>query len=946
MAFKAFISYSHSADGKLAPAVQDALRGIAKPWYRLRTMRVFRDQTNLGASPGLWSSILAALQESEFFLFMASPTAAQSPWVQKEVDWWLSNRSSKSFLILLTEGRIVWDAAGKDFDWSATTALPGRLSNAFPEEPLYTELAWARTSDHLSLRHSQFRGAILDLAATLLHRPKDELDGEDVRQFRKTRRILWFGIVTLAVLLLTATIAAYVATQQRDLALSRALGASSEAALPTNPELALLLAQEAVHLKADDRAQFVLRKALARSPERYLHHAPSGKTVVAEFAGGSDFIIAAEPGARATVWSTQDGRRVKDLAVEVLDRLEISRSPDSAVIAIASTKGNFFLYDPKDWKTLAELPGKSPRFSTQGTWLAATVGHEIRLWDFPSLHERHPSIRLPDGFVLKEISPNGRWLYATNDFDSLVLSADSGAVVAQLPPEKIFEGPRFSPDSKSVLAVTQDDTAEFWDAQTGRKSLSLKSAGWVEYADFSPDGKTLVTGSRDGILRIWDIQTGALLSQLSLHSNRISRVQFSRDGAVILSVSVDGTACLWAVESRRCLVELGSQGDKVWDAQFAADGMHFLTTHLDGTVRVWSRERWYPTLTLAGEMAVSSSNGRVALTWASGKTRVWDISTGKSIATLEGSSTYEDVMALSPDGSLAAIAPSKGLVQMWNAATSKRMLGLGKSSANTTALAFGTDGKQLATGGSKGNIQFWSTQDGSLLKEWNGNGIAVTQLRFAPDGSAIAIATAADKSYQEYNGTHSARIQVRQLPGGNILREIRQDGGKHEVADIALSVEKHPVLLVLGEAVAQMWDTATGATLKTFAGHSDEVFGGAFSPDVRYVVTGSGYYMASGEPPDDGNEVRVWDVATGGELMRYRAATRDVQYVAFGSDATTVISASREGSVRIYRCGVCLPLPELLKLSSNYRALTADERARYVPQSNLLPSVFSHNRVQ
>src|SRR5258708_3288046 len=109
MSFAAFISYSHAADGKLAPAVQQGLHRIAKPWYRLRTMRVFRDQTNLGANPRLWNSIESALRESEFFIFMASPAAAQSIWVQKEVAWWLANRSEQKFLIALTEGEIAWD---------------------------------------------------------------------------------------------------------------------------------------------------------------------------------------------------------------------------------------------------------------------------------------------------------------------------------------------------------------------------------------------------------------------------------------------------------------------------------------------------------------------------------------------------------------------------------------------------------------------------------------------------------------------------------------------------------------------------------------------------------------------------------------------------------------------------------------------------------------------
>lgn len=181
MAFKGFISYSHGADGKLAPAVQYALHRIAKPWYRLRTMRIFRDQTNLSASPGLWSSIESALSASEFFLFMASPGAAQSHWVQKEVAWWLTHRSAQTFLIILTEGEIVWDEGKGEFDWTVTTALPTQLSKGFTEEPLYTDLRWARTVDQLSVRHSQFRGAILEVASTLLKRPKDELDGDDVR---------------------------------------------------------------------------------------------------------------------------------------------------------------------------------------------------------------------------------------------------------------------------------------------------------------------------------------------------------------------------------------------------------------------------------------------------------------------------------------------------------------------------------------------------------------------------------------------------------------------------------------------------------------------------------------------------------------------------------------------------------------------------------------------
>ena len=43
MKFAAFISYSHAADGTLAPALHTGLHRLAKPWYVLRALRVFRD---------------------------------------------------------------------------------------------------------------------------------------------------------------------------------------------------------------------------------------------------------------------------------------------------------------------------------------------------------------------------------------------------------------------------------------------------------------------------------------------------------------------------------------------------------------------------------------------------------------------------------------------------------------------------------------------------------------------------------------------------------------------------------------------------------------------------------------------------------------------------------------------------------------------------------------
>ncbi len=44
--YDAFISYSHAADSRLAPALQRALQRFAKPWWKLRALNLFRGEAS------------------------------------------------------------------------------------------------------------------------------------------------------------------------------------------------------------------------------------------------------------------------------------------------------------------------------------------------------------------------------------------------------------------------------------------------------------------------------------------------------------------------------------------------------------------------------------------------------------------------------------------------------------------------------------------------------------------------------------------------------------------------------------------------------------------------------------------------------------------------------------------------------------------------------------
>ena len=940
MRYKAFISYSHAADGKLAPAIQHALHRIAKPWYKLRTMRVFRDQTNLATNPGLWSSIESALSDTEFFVYLASPTAAQSPWVQKEISWWLKNRSYQSFLILLTDGEIAWDNANQDLDWKVTTALPQQASKVFAEEPLYTDLRWARSVDQLSIRHAQFRTGLLNVAATLLKRDKDELDGDDVRQYRRTRRIAWSGAITLAVLFVGALLAAYFATQQSMLATARALSAQSEAVLPTNPELALLLAREALKYNQDDQAEFALRQAFVRNPQRMIHHSPSAQWFTARFVG-SNAIIADDGDKPSIVWDVNTGQRVTELpAGNVSRELIVSDSADPPVLAIPAPDGaSFTLYNVKTGQAVASLPGTDAKISRDGKILTALQGDQIKQWALPALQQLDVKASLPEKYVVHNVNDDGSLLLLTEDggfSEGSVVHAISGQTLATIPKRVFREGESFSPNGRLVVTQhNEEGTVELWNAQSGSlvRAFENTELGWISYVAFSPDSKMFVAGDRSGYLQAWNLDPARHMVNdeqvlmVKSQGTEILSIKFSADSQSMLTLAANGTADLWDTANMRTLVTLGGKGDEALHIAFAPDSRHFLTTHTDGTVRVWDRQMWHPARTVPATQAIIGDDANFVLSAENAPVQLWNATDGQLKATLQQSPADIECMALSTAKSLVAIAPSEGVVRLWNAQTGATALQLGPPSAQTTALAFDSTGTQLATGSGNGTVRFWSTSDGKLLTEWAatenevGPQNQVRRILFHPDGERVMIAA-------------GVWARVRERKSGKELwqTQVSEDGWAH---GLALNADG-TLLIITTDTNPQIWDLTSYKQVQTLEGHSDDVYSAAFSREGRWMLTGSGY-MRNREPPEDSNAIFLWDAKTGRQLLSYLSAGLPVEAVSFANDGRTIL-AFADVRARRYECDVCVPLPELLDLVSarTSRELSADERARYLSEATLL----------
>lgn len=242
--YDAFISYSHASDDVVAASLHSGLHSLAKPYFARRTRWVFRDKADLSASPELWPRIEAAVAASRYFVLIASPAAARSRWVKREIDCWLRlhDGAPANFLIVLSDGRLEWDDAANDFDWNQTTALPrlldwnaaqgspGLLSGRFAGVPLYVDVSELKRAGHLTLDNASFLDATATPAAAIDDRPKSDLIGADAanhRRYQRTRNIAIGLLTALLVLLIGASI--YANTQRR-LAEAEALRARRRAA--------------------------------------------------------------------------------------------------------------------------------------------------------------------------------------------------------------------------------------------------------------------------------------------------------------------------------------------------------------------------------------------------------------------------------------------------------------------------------------------------------------------------------------------------------------------------------------------------------------------------------------------------------------------------------------------------------------------------------------------
>ncbi len=871
--YDAFLSYNRAVDRQLAPALQRALHQLAKPWYRTRVLRVFRDDASLSANPHLWRSIQDALDSSRFFILLASPESAQSRWVEREVEHWLGHKPPANVLIVLTDGVVAWDVATGDFDWDQTTAAPSCLQGVFDQEPRWVDFRWARTQEHLSLRDPRFRDGVADLAAPLHGRPKDELFGEDVRQHRRTLRWVRGTVAVLAALALLASAAAVVAVRQSNTARARAAIAearqyAAEAQSAADPYAAVALA-----VAAEQRTGSPLPEARAA------------------------FAAAAQ---RASSWTT---RLVGGLAGGALTVDALTWSAAGSQVLIAVEDGSVRRWDVRSGESarvLSPTPGMGP-VSSSASWAAnrTTVamvrsGGKIVVRDLRSPDAQVALFKGGDVWY-GGLSPDGRTL-AAGDGNGAVhrWDARTGRTVGPL-----LRGPRgflrhvaWSPDGSHLAEVATG--LQIWEVANGR-ALRASAAGEEGWSlAWSPDGSRLAVGGEHGAVRLWDGRTGRAVGDLVGHAGRVWDLAWSPDRRYLASAGEEGTIRLWDL----------------------ADGKPVgQPLSLDGETPA-VRLAWSPdSRLLVGAFGLTQSSPQVLRLWRVAKPR-------PDARVMRGGSSQVGSLAWSPDGRYVAGGDGSGTVWIWDPRTGGRVAALppDRNEDEVTSVAWSADGRRLA-GGSTAGIRGWTAVQQAPPEPWWASGGAIT-VAWSPDGTrlasgdnfgAVRVWDAATRRPAGRALTVGSRTEVVRWiswsPDGSRLAVGLESGGVERLdvasgrrlgtriqasSQIVRTMAWSPSGEVLAaggdDGTIRLWQAGTGRPIHAMKAADVVVEALAWSADGTRLASGG----SSGT-------VQVWDAASGVVLGRAAAQSSGVASLTWSPDGRELASGGPDGTVRLWR---------------------------------------------
>ncbi len=218
----------------------------------------------------------------------------------------------------------------------------------------------------------------------------------------------------------------------------------------------------------------------------------------------------------------------------------------------------------------------------------------------------------------------------------------------------------------------------------------------------SPSGDVVATcSSPDHFVRVLEVASGRELAVLSGHQAEVMSLAFSPDGRSLATAGQDALVRVWDAQNWKLVAELASHTLPVQALAFSSDDKLLASAGKDGA-RIWRRSDFQQVAQIAELRGFSciafSPDGRTLATGGDDElVKLWDVSTGHSIAKLTGHTGAVHAISFAPDGRTLASCGADRFTWLWDLQTHEDLVALPSGGRLVHSLMFSPDGNELTS---------------------------------------------------------------------------------------------------------------------------------------------------------------------------------------------------------------------------------------------------------
>ncbi len=311
--------------------------------------------------------------------------------------------------------------------------------------------------------------------------------------------------------------------------------------------------------------------------------------------------------------------------------------------------------------------------------------------------------------------------------------------------------------------------------------------------------------------------------------------------------------------------------------------------------------------------------------------RVWDLETGKCLRSLEGHKHIVNSVAISADGPLAVSGGKEKILRIWDLISGRCLLFLEGHTDEIQSVSMTADGRLAVSAGKDQGIRLWNLKTVECLRTMEGTKNSDKTVRITADGKQAVLAelvTHQDNMIGKFRKI-SRNLSLWDLKTGRCLKSSEDHtesfieiwGGLHSVKALALFGDGRKALLGGFDGHLKIW-TAADNRLEWRKLERDLWITGLSAPvDGRLAVSVEGFSVM-----ENVMTIKVWDVATGCSLGTLPGHTDEALSVAISADGSRAVSCGADETLRVWDLeGIRNPGPPLERPRDlGAGALTAD----------------------